>query len=361
MTGSAQQIQISLLVLPDTLASPVSGLFDVFNSFGFLNRFDDAAPENPPFQVEIVAMSREETPTASGLPIRPHRALREVERSDIVIVPAMMVHGNHWERGRYPEAVEWMNAMHARGTSLCSACSGVLLLAETGLLDGFDATVHWAFAPTFRENYPKVRLRLEEVLIATGERKEFVMSGASASWHDLALYLIARHVGPTAAQAVAKFLLLQWHKDGQAPYVTFSPTMDHGDGVIRTLQEWLEDHYSVATPVEEMVRISGLPDRSFKRRFVKATGLSPIVYVQLLRVEEAKRRLERTDISVDEISWAVGYEDPSSFRRLFKKVTHLNPSDYRRKLRVPHLDLMDQASHYNRIEGIHSVQALGSV
>ena len=161
------------------------------------------------------------------------------------------------------------------------------------------------------------------------------MSGASASWHDLILYLVARHVGPTAAQAVAKFSLLQWHTDGQGPYVPFDPPTDHGDAVVLAAQEWLRTAYPVAAPVTELVERSGLPERTFKRRFVRATGHSPISYVQHVRVEEAKRRLERTSEPVDAISYAVGYEDPASFRRLFKRITGVTPGAYRRKLQLP--------------------------
>jgi transcriptional regulator GlxA family with amidase domain len=145
----------------------------------------------------------------------------------------------------------------------------------------------------------------------------------------------AEIVGPTAAQAIAKFMLLQWHLDGQAPYIVFEIPTDHGDAAVMVAQEWLRDHFTVATPVDEMVRRSGLAERSFKRRFTKATGCSPITYVQHLRVEEAKRRLERTDAPIDEISWNVGYEDPAFFRRLFKRITRITPGAYRRKLRLP--------------------------
>jgi transcriptional regulator GlxA family with amidase domain len=264
-----------------------------------------------------------------------HRSIADGDGTDIAIVPSLLVAGGVWQQGRYPGLVDWLRRVHGEGAMVCSACSGVLLIAETGLLAGREATIHPAYAPTFRSNYPDVDLRLDEVLIATGERQELVMSGASASWHDLVLYLVARHVGPTAAQAVAKFALLQWHADGQGPYVPFAPPRDHGDGIVLDAQEWLERSHAVAAPVTELVERSGLPERTFKRRFARATGLSPITYVQRVRVEEAKRRLERTSEAVDAISYAVGYEDPASFRRLFKRVTGVPPGVYRRKLQLP--------------------------
>jgi transcriptional regulator GlxA family with amidase domain len=130
-------------------------------------------------------------------------------------------------------------------------------------------------------------------------------------------------------------MLLQWHEDGQAPYIVFEPLMDHGDAAVLHAQRWISENYAVATPVEEMVKRSGLAERSFKRRFTQATGYSPIAYVQRLRVEEAKKRLERTEMPIDEIRWAVGYEDPAFFRRLFKRVTEITPGAYRRKFRIP--------------------------
>jgi transcriptional regulator GlxA family with amidase domain len=208
------------------------------------------------------------------------------------------------------------------------------LLAETGLLDGREATIHWAFAPTFRRNFPRVRLRTEEVLITAGERRELVMTGGVMSWHDLALHLIARHVGPTAAQAMARLLMLEWHADGQAPYIELTPRLDHGDAPIASVQRWLAEHYMIADPVDEMVARTGLARRTLERRFRKATGHSPIRYVQNLRVAVARRRLERTDAPVEEIGFQVGYENTAFFRRVFKRTTRLTPGAYRRKFQM---------------------------
>ncbi len=335
MNAPGERIRVSLVALPDVMASSLSGLYEVLGSFELLGSFDDAVPAEPPFATEIVAPASDPIATASGIPLTPHRAIAAVDDTDVVIVPSVLVRDGEWVRGRYPDVVAWLAHMHGRGATLCSACSGVLLLAETGLLDGREATIHWAYAPTFRRNFPAVRLGIEKVLVATGQREEFVMSGASASWHDLVLYLVARHVGPTAAQAIARFLLLQWHEDGQAPYIAFRPPTDHGDAVVLEAQGWAARHYAAPHPVEEMTRRSGLPERSFKRRFTRATGHPPVAYVQHLRVEDAKRRLERTEAPIDAISAAVGYEEPAFFRRLFKRLTGITPGAYRRRFRVP--------------------------
>jgi transcriptional regulator GlxA family with amidase domain len=330
-----KSIRVSLLTIPEVMASTLIGLHDVLNSFTLLATYDDALPRDPPFTVEIVAPNPGLTRTSSGMPIPAARSIDDIHSTDVVIVPSVIVARGEWLKGRHPSIVRWLTEMHGKGAQLCSTCSGVLLLAETGLLEGKEATCHWIYAPTFRRNFPGVHLRVEKALVAIGENNRFIMSGASTAWHDLILYLISQHAGPTAAQAIAKFFAFQWHADGLSPYVMFEPAMDHGDGVIQESQKWLTKHFSVPSPIEQAVRQSGVAERTFKRRFKNATGHTPIEYVQRLRVDDAKRRLERTTAPIDEIGWQVGYEDPTFFRRLFKRLTGVTAGAYRRRFRIP--------------------------
>lgn len=334
MDSSNRPLRVSIVATPDAQVTPLSGLYEVLGAFELLAGL---APELPrrPFQVEIVAASHAPTHGASGLPIAAHCTVAEVEHTDIAIVPLMMFSGPEWETGRQPEIVEWLRRMHHRGALLCSTCTGVLLLAETGLLQGREATIHWAFAPTFRRNFPDVGLRLEEVLITADNPERFVMTGGVTSWHDLALHLITRYVGVAAAQAMARLMLLHWHPEGQAPYIGFMPGREHGDSAVAELQRWIEANLSAANPIEEMTRRSSLSMRSLERRFMKATGHSPIAYVQNLRIEAAKRQLERTDKPVETISYEIGYENPAFFRRLFKRRTRLTPGQYRQRFTTP--------------------------
>jgi transcriptional regulator GlxA family with amidase domain len=321
---------------PEAQVTPLSGLFEVLTAFGLLAALEPDVPAKP-FEVEIVSSRDAPSRGASGLPLAADRSVSEVERTDIAIVPLMMFADADWKTGRYPDIVDWLQRMHRAGATLCSTCTGVLLLAETGLLAGREATIHWAFAPTFLRNFPDVGLRVEEVLITAGNPERFVMTGGVFSWHDLALHLITRHVGPSAAQSMARLMLLDWHSQGQAPYVGFLPPTDHGDAMVLDLQRWLETHFSVENPIEEMALRCGLSTRSLERRFMKATSHSPLAYVQNIRIEAAKRRLERTDKPVDEISCEVGYENPAFFRRVFKRTVRMTPGAYRRKFLIPRI------------------------
>jgi transcriptional regulator GlxA family with amidase domain len=335
MTPSAQPLHVSLVALPEAAISTLSGIFDVMNAFNIMDLSGGAPGVETPFKVEIVGEKRAQIDPASGMPINVQRAIADIDRTDVIIVPSVLLPANGWAPGRYPEIVEWLSAMHKHGAVLCSACSGLFLLAETGLFDGKDCTVHFVYAPQFSATYPGIPIHPERVLMISGEREELVTSGASMTWHDLVLYLIARYAGATAAQTVARMFALQWHQDGLAPYMVFEGRADHGDVDISAAQEWLKTHFSVASPVEEIMKLSNLPERTFKRRFTNATGLAPIAYIQRLRIEDAKRRLERTVTPIDEISWQVGYEDAAFFRRLFKRTTGLTPGAYRRRFRIP--------------------------
>ena len=336
--NKVSQVHVSLLAIREADASSLSGLYTV------LNLFESVIPDTLSFRAEIVApdalqddgsVAGNLVQTAPGLPIPVQRKVSETPHTDVLIIPSLFPDAEgEWHTGSYPQVLEWIRKLYADETLICSSCTGALLLAETGLLDGREATQHWAFEATFRRNFPRVKLNAAKVLVVTGDGARLVMSGASAAWHDLVLYMIARHAGPAAARTIAKFFLLHWHSDGQSPYIIFRENTRHGDAVILTAQTWLRENSQEPSPIENVIRRSGLSERSFNRRFRKATGLTPIGYVQNLRVEAAKYELETQSTPIDEISVKIGYEDPAFFRRLFKRITGLTPSAYRRKFCV---------------------------
>jgi transcriptional regulator GlxA family with amidase domain len=269
---AGKQRHVSLIAIPDAVISTLGGIYDVLSAFPAVAEIDKTVPAEAPFKVDIVGESSDPITLADGLPLHIQRSIAEIDHTDIVIVPSLLVSGAQWQKGRYPALVEWLRAMHEKGASLCSACSGVFLLGETGLFDGKPATVHWAFAVKFQASFPEIPAFPEKVLIATGEEGRLISSGASTSWHDLVLHLIAERVGAAAALAIARYYALEWHRDGLAPYFLFVPSRDHGDSTILSCQDWLADNFSVAHPVEEMTKLSGLTPRTFKRRSPSRPG-----------------------------------------------------------------------------------------
>lgn len=343
MSATSHPKRVSILALPGmSVGTPVNGLFETL-AIGESVLNGGRSDANAHFEVEIVGPEPGVFAGACGLPLQVHRGVGDATPSDVVIAPSMFLPDEGWVKGRHPEVVDWLRRQHDSGADLCTACAGALVLAETGLLDGRETTTHWAFADTFRRNFPRVRLRLDELLIVDGARGEFVMSGAANSWQDLILYVIARHVSPRAAQAVGKFLLYQWNTPSQVPFMPFTPQMDHGDGTIRAVQESLHAGGRLNQSVDELAGRAGLARATFNRRFARATGHAPIDYLQRLRVERAKALLEETDQAIEDIGWQVGYEEPAAFRRIFRKITRFAPGEYRRKFRLIQADRTPRA------------------
>jgi transcriptional regulator GlxA family with amidase domain len=279
----------------------------------------------------VVAADAAPFVAANGVRMAPDGAL-DVERvPDIVCVPEILVPPGEPLDGRFVEEIAWLKACHAAGATLATACSGALLLGEAGLLDGRDATTHWAYCDVMAARYPRVRVHPQRALGVTGEGQRLVMAGAGTSWLDLALYLIARHTSIDAAMQVARINLIDWHHVGQQPFARLARSRQVDDALIARCQTWIAEHYDEPAPVAAMVKRSGLPERSFKRRFEQATGMAPLEYVHTLRLEEAKQMLEATDDPIEAIAHEVGYEDAGFFARLFRRNVDLTPGQYRRR------------------------------
>jgi transcriptional regulator GlxA family with amidase domain len=278
----------------------------------------------------IVSAAGQAFRSPNGLTVEPQGTLDSVV-PDVVAIPDLMVAPEEDIGGRHGAETRWLAERYAAGATLATACTGALLMAEAGVLDGQDVTTHWAYCDAMAARYPTVRLHPNRALIVTGSEQRLVMAGGGTSWHDLALFLIARYVGVEEAMRVARLHLLDWHHVGQQPFAALTRNRQATDAVIADCQTWIAEHYDRDAPVAAMAKRSGLAERSFKRRFAEATGMSPLEYVHALRLEETKHMLETTDLSVEAVANQVGYEDASFFGRLFRRKVGLTPAQYRKR------------------------------
>ncbi|WP_244995822.1 GlxA family transcriptional regulator [Pseudooceanicola nitratireducens] len=225
----------------------------------------------------------------------------------------------------------WLRDRHHAGAVICSACAGAFWLGHAGLLDGRPATTHWALEQEFRAAFPAAQVQADSILI---DDHDIVTAGGVMAWTDLGLHLVKRWLGTEIVSQVCRHMLIDPEGREQRNYRSFRPRLDHGDTVIRELQVWMEAHVSEDLSVSSLAARCGLPERTFQRHFTIATGLATSTYVQELRVEKARGLLERSQMPVNEICWAVGYEDPSAFSRLFRSVSGLSASEYRKRFRI---------------------------
>jgi len=332
MPGTTEKpFEVLIVAVPETAGSALYGMLDVLLAAGNVWQTLVRAEAAPAlFRVRIVAPRRRSFRCGNGIPVRPDCAVADDPVADIVILPELWLGPDEDVEGRYPELLDWIRRRYHAGATLYSACSGALMLAATGLLDGCEATSHWGYQDLFRARYPQVNFRPEPNLVFADPEGRIVTAGGTTSWHDLAIHIIARHASPGEAMRIAKVYLLKWHGEGQLPYATLVRPQAHADAVVRACEEWLRDHYREVGDLGQVVARAGIPERTLKRRFKAATGTTLIDYLQNLRVEAAKRLLESGRLPVDAISVEVGYEDASFFRRLFKRRTGLTPGRYRR-------------------------------
>lgn len=324
--------RIALVAVPESTGSTLLGMYDLFAAAGGIwDLLTTGVPGPARYRPELVARSREPLAIANGVTIQPHLALDEAGAPGIVCVPEVFVAPDEDLCGRFDEEARWLGDCYRAGSIVAAACSGALMLGEAGLLDEQDATTHWAYCDTLEARYPGVRVHRQRAIVAAGEGQRLVMAGGGTSWQDLALYLIARTADVEEALQLARAFLIDWHDVGQQPFAVLSRTRQVDDVVIARCQEWVATHYSQPTPVASMARLSGLPDRSFKRRFRQATGFTPLEYVHAVRLEAAKERLERGTEPVEAIAEEIGYEDSSFFSRLFRRKVGMTPAHYRRR------------------------------
>jgi len=332
MDQHAAQPEIAILAVEETTASVIYGMYDMFRSAGRDWRICVEGEPGPELLHPVVVAVRPESFRAgNAVMVSPDRTLAECPAPDIVCIPEVQIAPGSSVAGRFPVEVAWLRDCWEAGATLAAVCSGALLLAESGLLEGQEATTHWAYGDTLRRDYPGILVRDQAALVVSGEGGRLVMAGGGTSWLDLALYLIARTCGIEEAMRVARVHLIDWHEAGQQPFARLARSRQVDDAIIARCQVWIAEHYDQPSPVTSMTRLSGLAERTFKRRFREATGMSPLEYVHTLRLEEAKHMLESGDQPVEEIAAAVGYEESGFFSRLFRRKVGLTPAQYRRR------------------------------
>lgn len=324
-------ITVALLAAPGVTAATLYGFHDFFCGVHRDWSMVHGGHAQSPFRSIIVSRDGLPLEGANGVRIVPEASFAACGSPDVVCVTDIAVPPGEPLGGTYDAEVDWLRERHAQGSILASSCSGAVLLARTGLLEGLDATSHWAYCDALKREYPGTRWFPERGLLFAGAGQRIVMAGSGIAWHQLVMALISRFAGAEAAMQVARINLIDWTATSPIAYASLRHGAQSGDPAVAAAQAWAAEHYRHEAPVAQMVAISGLAERSFKRRFAQATGMSPLDYVQHLRLEEAKQMLESRDDSIEAIAFEVGYRDASFFNRLFRRKVMMSPTQYRRR------------------------------
>ena len=318
--------KVSIVALPGTPLSSIAVPLDVFSSAATMcKRIFDTADESP-FEVRVVSADGAPVEIMGGITVGGTHDLEALDRSDLIVVTALI--DNSKSRAVLPTVVDRLRAAHENGSRIAGLCTGAFVLAATGLLDGKAATTHWGACRRFNTLFPKIRLLPHRLVV---DEAPIYTSGGSHGASDLCFYLVEHLVGKEIALQWSRVLVKDFRTAVQSPYAVYVGNRRHADAAVISVQDFLEEHYDKPLSVSDLAKRAGLGKRTFERRFKAATDDSPLVYLQRLRVEAAKRMLEMDNLSVAEMTYRVGYEDPSAFSRLFQKVVGIPPAAYRRK------------------------------
>lgn len=325
---SATPIRVAILAFDGCMASAVAGLLD---SFEIANQWAMAtnAGAGRPFAVQVLSCTSIPVQGSGGVLI-PASHLRDASSPDIAIVPPIMAPLEATLRAN-AAMVQWLRQPQGSGRVIASVCTGAFFLAEAGLLDQRTATTNPAFAELFTQRYQRVALQPEQSLIDHGE---VVCAGSTTAFLNLAIFLVGRFAGHAVAVLTAKSLCVDMNHQSQLPYFVQVAPRDHGDTAVAALQLWMEQNSGTSTTTADLADRAAMSPRNLHRRFTLATGVAPLVYLHRLRVEAAKRLLETSTLSVEQITDRVGYQDPRAFSRLFRKHSGLGPADYRARFGV---------------------------
>jgi transcriptional regulator GlxA family with amidase domain len=320
-------LDVTVLLFEAGYASTAIGPIEVFHSAGvFWNWVHGNAPQ-PRFRVRTASIDGGRVTSLCSVGLTPEFAIDDIKHTDIIIVSAP-----GWEVldqiARNTSLASWLRKWHSRGAYIASICTGVTILAESGLLDGRQATVHWAAVDALRERYPKVLWRPEQFVTEDGR---VFCSGGVYAGIDLSLYLVEKFCGHEIALQSAKSICVSMPRSRQAGYSVLPLSRPHTDDKIRQAEEYLQQHFNRGVSIDSLAERIGMSPRNFIRRFKTATGRLPGLYLQLLRISAAKDLLEDGGVPIQNVCSRIGYEDVAFFRSLFKRHTGMTPVEYRNR------------------------------
>lgn len=321
--------KVTILGFDQAYASAITGALDLFALAGVTWQRMQGQQPSPFFEVQIASLKKRPVRCINQLVINSHIAIEDVEHTDLLLIPTIGGELINVINNNQP-LLAHIQKHFDNHSDIASNCSGAFLLAEAGLLDGKEATTHWGYASLFKSRYPKVNLCAEKMITSA---QNIYCSGGGMAWFDLALLLIERYCGHDVATTTAKAHVIDIYRGEQVAYANILTKKYHQDPDVLLVQEWLESNYSQRVAVSDLPLLVNLTLRTFNRRFKKATEQNPLEYLQTLRIEAAKKQLETTHDSIERIVTQVGYDDLSSFTRLFKKHAGLSPSQYAKKFK----------------------------
>jgi transcriptional regulator GlxA family with amidase domain len=322
---------LSILV-PDeqTNMSTIACIVGAYQVFSEANNYLIRKNKNALFKIELVGATKSNFLDTNLLTIKHQISIHEIHKTNLIIIPASLIRDYETATENNKLLIDWIAKQYKQGAEIASMCAGSFMLASTGVLAGKTCSTHWALSENFKELFPDVNLQSDQLI--TDENGVYTNGGAY-SFLNLLMYLVEKFYDREIAIHCAKYFQVDLDRNLQAQFSIFNGYKKHKDDAILRAQNFLEENYQEKMSIEKLSSDLNLGRRNFDRRFIKATGFTPLDYLQRIRIEAAKKMFETTRKTASEIMYEVGYNDAKAFRDVFNRVTGLSPLDYKSKYR----------------------------
>ncbi len=315
------------ILVPAGEGNNLSSIVGTYKIFTRANQYYKECGKKEIFRIELAGVAKKATYYDGLFEVKPHTDISTIRKTDLIIIPSL----NH----QYDKAINankkmisWIEDQYTLGSEVAGICTGVFLLAEAGLLDGTNCSTNWAVADKFAERFPDVQLQVDKIIT---DEDGIYTSGGAYSFLNLIIYLVEKYYDRTTAIYCAKVFQIDIDRQSQSTFTIFKGQKSHSDEVIKKAQVYIEKNLDEKISVEHLSAKFAVGRRNFDRRFIKATGNTPVEYAQRVKVEAAKKAFETTRKNISEVMYEVGYSDAKAFREVFRRITGLSPLDYRNK------------------------------
>lgn len=313
------------ILIPNGEGNNLSSIVGSYKIFSRAESYWTRTGKSPMFKIELAGTATSMDYYDGLFSVQPHTQIYAITKTDLIIIPSL----NH----QYQQAIQenqemssWILEQYKKGAEIASICTGAFLLATTGLLDGLSCSTHWSAANDFRTLFPQTNLLTDKLIT---DEKGIYTNGGAYSFLNLILYLIEKYYDRETAIFCSKVFQIDLDRNSQSGFMIFNGQKQHEDNAILKAQLYIEEHVQDKISVEELSNQSAISRRNFDRRFMKATGNTPVEYIQRVKMEAAKKGFEVGRKNIHEIMYEVGYSDPKAFREVFRKITGMSPLAYK--------------------------------
>lgn len=304
--------------------SSITGAYEIFkkaNSFGKENGRKEL------FTIQLAGISEKIDFNEGLFTVKPHTNISAITKTDLIIIPSLN-HNYKLALQGNELLLEWLEKQYKNGAEIATICTGAFMLAASGLLDGRDCSTHWSVTENFRLMFPKVNLQIDKLIT---DEKGIYTNGGAYSFLNLMIYLIEKYYDRNTAIYCSKVFQIEMDRNTQSEFAIFTGQKKHDDEMVQQAQAYIEKNVEEKISVEKLSSKFNIGRRNFDRRFIKATGNTPIEYSQRVKIETAKKAFETNRKTINEVMYEVGYADVKAFREVFRKITGMSPLEYKRK------------------------------